>query len=260
MLRREGYVADCVASAEAADAELRAARPDLVILDVGVPGTDGFAWLKRLRSDGGEEAGEDEACCAAVCAALGVELEIRRPSRPEGNLQAWARDVRYAEAATLARGALVAAGHTATDQAETILYRLAASPGRRALLGMPVRSGHLVRPLLAGLSTGSDDSRLDQRVVALVFVGLLTSALVTEFIGIHAIFGAFLFGAVIPHDSAVARVLSRKLEDVVTVLLMPAFFSLFPRIHDSRSVTTWLRLRTLTATASGTGAAPGGYR
>ena len=41
-----------------------------------------------------------------------------------------------------------AAGHTATDQVETVLYRLAASPGRRALLGMPVRSGRLVRPLL----------------------------------------------------------------------------------------------------------------
>jgi tRNA(Ile)-lysidine synthase len=43
----------------------------------------------------------------------------------------------------------VAAGHTATDQIETVLYRLAASPGRRALLGIPERSGRLVRPLLA---------------------------------------------------------------------------------------------------------------
>ena len=46
------------------------------------------------------------------------------------------------------RGARVAAGHTATDQAETVLYRLAASPGRRALLGMAARDGRLVRPLL----------------------------------------------------------------------------------------------------------------
>jgi tRNA(Ile)-lysidine synthase len=42
----------------------------------------------------------------------------------------------------------VATGHTATDQVETILYRLAASPGRRALLGMPASEGRLVRPLL----------------------------------------------------------------------------------------------------------------
>ena len=55
-----------------------------------------------------------------------------------GNLQAWARDVRYARggAARGRRRRSCAAGHTATDQAETVLYRLAASPGRRALLGM----------------------------------------------------------------------------------------------------------------------------
>jgi tRNA(Ile)-lysidine synthase len=98
-----------------------------------------------------DEAPEDEAHCAAVCARLGVELIVERPKRPEsGNVQAWARDQRYAHAAEIARtrGALVAAGHTATDQVETVLYRLASSPGRRALLGMPERSGRLIRPLL----------------------------------------------------------------------------------------------------------------
>ena len=43
----------------------------------------------------------------------------------------------------------MATGHTASDQVETILYRLAASPGRRALLGMVASEGRLVRPLLA---------------------------------------------------------------------------------------------------------------
>ncbi len=43
---------------------------------------------------------------------------------------------------------VVATGHTATDQVETILYRLASSPGRRALLGMAASEGRLVRPLL----------------------------------------------------------------------------------------------------------------
>jgi tRNA(Ile)-lysidine synthase len=42
----------------------------------------------------------------------------------------------------------VAVGHTATDQVETILYRLASSPSRRALLGMKPREGLLIRPLL----------------------------------------------------------------------------------------------------------------
>jgi tRNA(Ile)-lysidine synthase len=100
-----------------------------------------------------DASGEDEDHCAALCARLGVELAIERPRRPEGpgNLQAWARDVRYAAAAqlALARGASIATGHTADDQVETILYRLASSPSRRALLGMRSHDGRLVRPLLA---------------------------------------------------------------------------------------------------------------
>ncbi len=82
---------------------------------------------------------------------MAVRLEVRTPSEPPaGNLQAWARSQRYGAAAqlALARGADVAAGHTATDQVETILYRLASSPSRRALLGMRARDGALVRPLL----------------------------------------------------------------------------------------------------------------
>ena len=102
----------------------------------------------RLR----EEADADEAACAALCRRLGVALDVERPGRPAaGNLQSWARDVRYGAGARRAaiRGGRLAAGHTTTDQAETIVYRLAASPGRRALLGMPERRGRLVRPLLA---------------------------------------------------------------------------------------------------------------
>jgi tRNA(Ile)-lysidine synthase len=101
----------------------------------------------------GAESDADERHCAALCEQLGVELEIVRVSRGQGergNLQAWARDVRYTAAIELAErdDALVAAGHTASDQVETILYRLAASPGRRALLGMKAEEGRLVRPLL----------------------------------------------------------------------------------------------------------------
>jgi tRNA(Ile)-lysidine synthase len=94
----------------------------------------------------------DEAHCAGLCGRLGVRLEVERTRRPEGpgNLQAWARDARYAAAARLALAddGLIATGHTADDQVETILYRLASSPSRRALLGMRPRDGKLVRPLL----------------------------------------------------------------------------------------------------------------
>ena len=92
-----------------------------------------------------EGADEDEAFCRELCERLGVPLVVHRPGPPVGNVQAWAREVRYAEAAKL--GSVVATGHTATDQVETVLYRLAASPGRRALLGIRERPG-VVRPLL----------------------------------------------------------------------------------------------------------------
>jgi tRNA(Ile)-lysidine synthase len=98
-----------------------------------------------------EAADADEAHCAELCGRLGVPLRVRQARRPEnGNLQAWAREERYRAAGELAseRDADVAGGHTATDQVETILYRLASSPSRRALLGMRPREGRLIRPLL----------------------------------------------------------------------------------------------------------------
>jgi tRNA(Ile)-lysidine synthase len=98
-------------------------------------------------------ADDEEELVRAHANQLGTGLEVLRVDRadtPSGNLQAWARDVRLGEGARLAaaRHALLATGHTASDQAETVLYRLAASPGRRALLGMSARDGRLVRPLL----------------------------------------------------------------------------------------------------------------
>jgi Kef-type K+ transport system membrane component KefB len=83
----------------------------------------------------------------------------------------------------------------------------------------------IVRPLARRFLGRLNESDITPGIVALVLAALLLSALATEAIGIHALFGAFLFGAIIPHDSAVARALTRKLEDLVTVLLLPAFFA-----------------------------------
>jgi tRNA(Ile)-lysidine synthase len=116
-----------------------------------------------------DDSDEDEAHCAALCERLGVRLEVEQPRRPEGpgNLQAWARDARYAAAARLAEhtDALIATGHTADDQVETILYRLASSPSRRALLGMRPRDGRLVRPLL-GFSREQTTAYCEERGLA----------------------------------------------------------------------------------------------
>jgi tRNA(Ile)-lysidine synthase len=130
---------------------LSGGRDSVCLLDVAVR-IAGAADVAALHCDYGlrAEAGADAAHCAALCARLGVPLHVHRPRHATGNVQAWARAERYGAAARLAEaaGADVAAGHTASDQVETVLYRLAASPGRRALLGMAERDGRLVRPLL----------------------------------------------------------------------------------------------------------------
>jgi Kef-type K+ transport system membrane component KefB len=83
----------------------------------------------------------------------------------------------------------------------------------------------IVRPVATRLLARFDEVRLTHGIAALIFAALLLSALATEVIGIHAIFGAFLLGAIIPHNSAIAQVFTRKLDEVVTVLLLPAFFA-----------------------------------
>ena len=54
---------------------------------------------------------------------------------------------------------------------------------------------------------------------------LLLSAVLTEWIGIHAIFGAFLFGALFPHDSRIADQVRRQVGPLVATLLLPVFFA-----------------------------------
>jgi tRNA(Ile)-lysidine synthase len=147
-------------------AMLSGGRDSVCLLDVAValcePGD-----VSALHVNYGlrEQADADERHCVGLCQELGVELHIVRehtspPAAPatggeaagaSGNLQGWAREVRYRAAALMAeeKDALIATGHTASDQVETILYRLAASPGRRALLGMVASEGRLIRPLLA---------------------------------------------------------------------------------------------------------------
>ncbi|HZI90400.1 MAG TPA: tRNA lysidine(34) synthetase TilS [Thermoleophilaceae bacterium] len=150
-------MADRVLDAAHDSGLVRAGEPLLVMLSGGA---DSVALLDvALRLDAEvsalhvnyglrEEAAADEGHCRALCSSLGVELVVERVTLPgEGNVQALARDARYGLAERHAAGDYAAA-HTASDQAETVLYRLATSPGRRALLGMEPRRGRLVRPLL----------------------------------------------------------------------------------------------------------------
>jgi Kef-type K+ transport system membrane component KefB/nucleotide-binding universal stress UspA family protein len=83
-----------------------------------------------------------------------------------------------------------------------------------------------VRPLLRRLSAMVDRSgRLSQNLVAVVFVLVLASAAATDAIGIHAIFGGFMMGAILPKDALFTRELVEKLEDFTVVFLLPIYFA-----------------------------------
>jgi Kef-type K+ transport system membrane component KefB len=83
-----------------------------------------------------------------------------------------------------------------------------------------------VRPLIARVIPLVEKLEVFPKgAMAVVLVGLLVSSLITEYIGIHAIFGAFLLGAIIPHNSRVASELTQRLEDIVSILFLPAFFA-----------------------------------
>jgi Kef-type K+ transport system membrane component KefB len=67
---------------------------------------------------------------------------------------------------------------------------------------------------------------ISKPIVALIFLMMMGSAYLTEVIGIHALFGAFMAGVIIPSNSQFRLVLAQKIEDVSLVLLLPLFFVL----------------------------------
>lgn len=85
--------------------------------------------------------------------------------------------------------------------------------------------GRMLLERLADYVERSTDGRLTQLWVAVIFLGVLTSATITEVIGIHNIFGAFLFGAVMPQRRVFVRDLAEKTEDFTVVFLLPIFFA-----------------------------------
>ncbi len=97
----------------------------------------------------------------------------------------------------------------------------------------------VVRPLVARYLEKPARNELNPTSLAIVLVGVLASAAATEAIGIHAIFGAFLFGAVIPHDSRIAQTLHEKLSSFVVTLLLPAFFALTGMRTEIGLVSGW---------------------
>jgi Kef-type K+ transport system membrane component KefB len=102
----------------------------------------------------------------------------------------------------------------------------------RVLLTVGLTAGFIasmilfVRPLIVRFVRHYEQGRQSgQSMTALACMSLLLCALATESIGIHALFGAFLLGSLIPHDSKLAIDLRGRLEDIVLVLFLPVFFA-----------------------------------
>ena len=70
------------------------------------------------------------------------------------------------------------------------------------------------------------DGEPSTTVMAALMLGLLASALATEWLGLHAVFGAFLFGACLPRDDRLLDSLAQRIEPLSIVVLMPLFFAL----------------------------------
>jgi Kef-type K+ transport system membrane component KefB len=84
-----------------------------------------------------------------------------------------------------------------------------------------------VRRLLRGFETVFRRSRyLSENLIALIVLLAFISAFLTEWLGIHVLFGSFLLGAIMPKDRAFVRYLTSKLESIAVVLLLPVFFAL----------------------------------
>jgi Kef-type K+ transport system membrane component KefB len=81
-----------------------------------------------------------------------------------------------------------------------------------------------VRPLLQRLGPRQGQS-ISAETVAIAFFLVLVAATTTEVIGIHALFGAFLLGAVMPRRGGLTHALTEKIEDFVTIVLLPLFFA-----------------------------------
>lgn len=116
---------------------------------------------------------------------------------------------------------LALASGLAAAQSAGLLWPLA---GFAAYLALMVLG---VGPLAAiwARRRDAEEGPLGASVLSVVFVGLLLSALATEWLGIHALFGAFLFGVLLPHSGRLATQLRARMEDIVLVLFLPAFFA-----------------------------------
>lgn len=84
---------------------------------------------------------------------------------------------------------------------------------------------YLVKPFLRKIGEFyNKQETVSKTLVAFIFLVLIISSYITEILGIHALFGAFLAGVVMPANLSFRRVMTEKIEDVALVLFLPLFF------------------------------------
>ena len=85
----------------------------------------------------------------------------------------------------------------------------------------------VLKPIYAWLlRVHAPDGEPTATVLAALMIGLLVCAMLTEWMHLHAVFGAFLFGAGLPRDDRLLRSLVQRVEPISMVVLMPLFFAL----------------------------------
>ncbi|KAJ6560286.1 Sodium/hydrogen exchanger family-domain-containing protein [Mycena capillaripes] len=105
----------------------------------------------------------------------------------------------------------------------TALYVLLASVGFVLFLLYPVRWGYV---WLARRTGSLEQGTPTTTMMTLTLMMIFSSAFFTDIIGVHAIFGGFLAGLVIPHENGYAISMVEKLEDLVSIVFLPIYFTL----------------------------------
>jgi Kef-type K+ transport system membrane component KefB len=83
-----------------------------------------------------------------------------------------------------------------------------------------------VKPVMAWIGHRSPGNQpVNEACVCFTLAGVLAAGFATDVIGIHSIFGAFVFGLTIPKDGPFAGMLIEKIEDFVSGLLLPLYFA-----------------------------------
>lgn len=111
----------------------------------------------------------------------------------------------------------------------------------------------LIKPVMSWVARRSDDEGGESELwICLTLAGVLISGFMTDFIGIHAIFGAFVFGLTIPKEGEFTGRLIERIEDFVTGLLLPLYFAssgLKTNVTSMKGGKSWALLVLVIATA-----------